>query len=151
MNPDLTEKYFSNLWLPQKIRNTEIKGFRPSGFLVVLRSRPAYSPSYLTPVLLPTCYLPNIISYWYKVLKKTSGLRNVLLLKHRASKTSCSKNVMLPKRPSYQSKTSANCGQAVYSAHSSLTMNYSTTSYFETSDRYDRPRLDHKKDARPFF
>ena len=40
---------------------------------------------------------------------------------------------MLPKRPSDQSKTSSNYGRAPYSTHSSLTINCSTTSFFEIS------------------
>ena len=49
-----------------------------------------------------------------------------MLLKRRASK-----NVMLPKRPSDQSKTSSNYGRAAYSTHSLLTINSSTTSFFK--------------------
>ena len=40
---------------------------------------------------------------------------------------------MLPKRPSDQSKTSSNYGRAAYSTHSLLTINSSTTSFFEIS------------------
>ncbi|KAF2533266.1 hypothetical protein F2Q70_00030177 [Brassica cretica] len=58
--------------------------------------------------------------------EETSVFKNVELLKRRASK-----NVMLPKRPSDQSKTSPNYVRAAYSTHSSLANNSSTTSFFE--------------------
>ncbi|KAF2605727.1 hypothetical protein F2Q70_00024842 [Brassica cretica] len=60
--------------------------------------------------------------------EETSVFKDVELLKRRASK-----NVMLPKRPSDQSETSSNYGRAAYSTHSSLTINSSTTSFFEIS------------------
>ncbi|CAG7909600.1 unnamed protein product, partial [Brassica rapa] len=60
--------------------------------------------------------------------EETSFFTNVELLNRRASK-----NVMLPKRPSHQSKTSSNYGRATYSTHSSLTITSSPTSYFKTS------------------
>ncbi|KAG5384890.1 hypothetical protein IGI04_036360 [Brassica rapa subsp. trilocularis] len=70
-------------------------GFRPiSGFPVVLRSRHACFPSKLR-------------------AEETSFFTNVELLNRRASK-----NVMLPKHPSHQSKTSSNYGRATYSTHS---------------------------------
>ena len=40
---------------------------------------------------------------------------------------------MRPKRTSDQSKTSSNNGRATYSTHSSLTINFSTASFFEIS------------------
>ncbi|WZZ15495.1 hypothetical protein YC2023_108584 [Brassica napus] len=58
--------------------------------------------------------------------EETSFFTNVELLNRRASK-----NVMLPKRPSEQSKTSSNYGRATYSTHSSLGINSSTTSFFK--------------------
>ena len=110
----------------------------------MLRSRRASFPSWLIPVLLPTYYVFNIIYYWYEVLQKTSCWRNVVLTKRRSYKTPflqnaellnrrASKNVVLPKRPSHQSKTSFNFGRATYSTHSSLTITSSPTSYFKTS------------------
>ena len=51
-----------------------------------------------------------------------------MLLKRRASKI-----VMPPKRPSDQSKTSSNYGQATYLTHSSHTISSSTTSFFKIS------------------
>ena len=60
--------------------------------------------------------------------EETSFFQNAELLNRRASK-----NVMLPKRPSDQSKTSSYYGRPAYSTHSSLTINSSTTSFFEIS------------------
>ncbi|KAF2572423.1 hypothetical protein F2Q70_00003162 [Brassica cretica] len=60
--------------------------------------------------------------------EETLCFGNVVLLKRRASKI-----VLLPKRPSDQSKTSSNYGRETYSTHSSLTINSSTTSFFEIS------------------
>ncbi|KAF2595810.1 hypothetical protein F2Q68_00010717 [Brassica cretica] len=51
-----------------------------------------------------------------------------IVLKLRASNRRASKNVMLPKRPSHQSKTLSNHGRADYSTHGSPTITSSTTS-----------------------
>ncbi|KAF3573429.1 hypothetical protein F2Q69_00058885 [Brassica cretica] len=51
------------------------------------------------------------------LLDETSFFQNVELLNRRASK-----NGLLPKHPSDQSKTSSNYGRATYSTHSSLTI-----------------------------
>ncbi|KAF3557624.1 hypothetical protein F2Q69_00014666 [Brassica cretica] len=60
--------------------------------------------------------------------EETSFFQNIELLNRRASK-----NVLLPKHPSDQSKTSYNYGQATYSTHSSPTITSSPTSYFKAS------------------
>ena len=119
----------------EEFHNTEIRVFtRFRVFPVVLRSRRACFPSCLIPVLLPTYYVRRIIFYWYEDFprklrdEETSVFKNVELLNRRASKI-----VMLPKRPSDQSKTSSNYGRATYSTHSSPTITSSTTSFFEIS------------------
>ncbi|KAG5401137.1 hypothetical protein IGI04_015744, partial [Brassica rapa subsp. trilocularis] len=79
--------------------------------------------------IFPSCFDPVVLaSYFPRKLRdeETSVFKNVELLKCHASKT-----VMLPKRPSDQSKTSYNYGRAAYSTHSSLAINSSTTSFFE--------------------
>ena len=65
-----------------------------------------------------------------------SVFKNVELPKRRASK-----NVMLPKYPSDKSKKSYNYGRAAYSTHSSLTINSSTTSFFEISQSIFTARI----------
>ncbi|KAF3514525.1 hypothetical protein F2Q69_00006486 [Brassica cretica] len=67
------------------------------------------------------------------VLWITSWLRNVVLLNLELLKRRASKNVMLPKHPSDQSKTLSNHGRAAYSTHGSLTMTSLTTSFFNIS------------------
>jgi len=79
-------------------------------------SRRVSIPSYLLPILLNSHPACDILC----------SQQNILL---SFLKTSCSKNVILPKRPSDQSITLSNHGRVEYSTHGSPT----TTSYSKTS------------------
>ncbi|KAF2558010.1 hypothetical protein F2Q68_00014104 [Brassica cretica] len=100
MNPDLTENIFRASGIPEKFIIPKL-GFPPNfGFSrralisscllpILLTSHPAYFPSCLDFVLLPTYDVSELIFHRYEVSWITSWLRNVVLLKRRASITLC--------------------------------------------------------------
>ncbi|KAF3497985.1 hypothetical protein DY000_02054930 [Brassica cretica] len=92
-------------------------------------SRDTQLVRWLTPCSEPMQRATSRFSFRGKLhAEETSFFQSVELLNRRASK-----NVMLPKRPSNQSKTSSNYGRATYSTHSLLTINSSPISYFKAS------------------